>query len=147
MRLKSMQRQLPMWPVDSYDHALMHAAKAVGRLADMGADRDDEFQRYQDQLNAELDAYEATLPKSDEPRGARGTPPASNVTPPRFADRDEVAKFAADLVVCALKIAQACPSGKFDLESAVIARVREKCGAAAFPDAEPAPTSTPPRSG
>lgn len=40
--------------------------------------------------------------------------------------RYKIQDWVADLVICAMRMANTCPTGKFDLESAVLARTKEK---------------------
>ena len=71
-----------------FEHAFVHASKAVGRLAAIIDDGDHKNCR-------------------NYPRG-------------------EVRKFLADLVICALRMANKTPGGKVDLQEAVLARIEEK---------------------
>lgn len=42
--------------------------------------------------------------------------------------RQDVSKYLADLVICAVRLANMNPSGPINLESAVIARAKDKLG-------------------
>lgn len=41
-------------------------------------------------------------------------------------NRYKIQGWVADLVICAMRMANTCPTGKFDLESATLARIKEK---------------------
>lgn len=121
MNLRTMQRELPAWGVElgkggppapnveCFEHAVTHAMKALGRLAGMVDDAD----------HARARAGGVRLP-DEYPE-----------------DPSDVSKFAADLVVCAIKMAQTYPGGSFNLEAAVVERVRAKNPPGTFPSADP----------
>ena len=113
MDLKTMQSELPEWHVDEFGHAVTHGLKALGKLAGMVDDIDHAVKTCR----------------------VRGTDTERIVEFDACPSSDLVARYAADLVVCALKMAQTCPSGVFDLEAAVVSRVREKNTPGAFPSA------------
>lgn len=101
MNLKDIQVQLP-WTVrysqdfrmnpqshKDFTHAILHAQKALGKLAALADDMD----------------HDKNL--------------ADNISP-------EFGKYIADLVVCALRMANEFPSQKIDLQYEVIKRIETK---------------------
>lgn len=73
-----------------FNHALLHVAKATGKLA---------------AITEELD---------HDPQFAS-----------RFSRRDG-RKFVADLIICAVRMANTMPGGEIDVTEAVIERIKEK---------------------
>jgi hypothetical protein len=111
MNLRTMQGRLPAWGVDEFRHALTHATKALGALSSMVDDADHTAAKRG--LIQALDGGQSILvPSPDRPED--------------YPNPHDVGKYVGDLVACALKMAQRCPSGPFDLEDATIQRILEK---------------------
>ena len=80
-------------PHKDFAHALVHIAKAAGRLSEFVDDMDHRKET------------------ADDP-----------------SKRDEYAKYIADMVVCALRMANTFPGGPVDLATAVVDRLQSKNG-------------------
>lgn len=85
-----------------FSHAVLHIVKATGKLAAMSE-------------NADHDRRESSVPNG------------SVYDRTDFPLRD-VEKYAADLVICAMRLANVRPGGSFDLWGAVLRRLDDKNG-------------------
>jgi len=105
--LKDLQEAQGEWVgVNNFRHALTHVQKAGGKLAEI------------------VDDVDHALAKMRAGEGYKLAEPAAERV--LFARAEDVQKYVADLVICAMKLAETCPSGRIDLESAVADRMREK---------------------
>lgn len=90
-----------------FTHALLHVVKATGKLAAMSENADHGRRE-------SLDYVTGTRTNSDLP-----------LTDFPHAD---VEKLTADLVICAMRLANVRPGGSFDLWAAVLRRIDDKNG-------------------
>jgi len=106
MKLNDLKRLFPRFDVDTHDHVLGHVVKATGKLYGLVGDADHIGEAHMgDALMPDM-AEAFRLAEQTNGKGARA--------------------YVADLVICAAKLAELCPSGPFDLEEAVAARMNEK---------------------
>lgn len=94
----------PKFDVDTFEHVLGHVSKAAGKLHGLVGDAD----------HLEI----------DEARGARRRKAAFMTA--EEANGKAASAYIADLIICATRLAELCPSGDFDLEKAVADRMAEK---------------------
>lgn len=96
-----------------FTHALLHIVKATGKLAAMSENADHGRKESQDPTGREIgDGFGGDIPeyrRTDFP----------------LADCE---KLTADLVICAMRLANVRPGGAFDLWSAVLRRIDDKNG-------------------
>jgi hypothetical protein len=115
MHIKLLQAAQRPWNVNTFQHALFHAAKAVGNLAGLVDDADHLLARRSSPVE----------PGDFDPAIHNAAAEAAAFAA-AFDPGGEGRKFVADLVAIALKLASEYPGGAFDLERAVVDRMREK---------------------
>lgn len=104
MRLNDVKDLFPRFDVDTYEHVLGHVSKAAGRLHGLSGDAD--HIEHGTRSNDATRAWAFEQAEAANARAARA--------------------YIADLIICAAKLADLCPSGPFDLERAVADRMAEK---------------------
>lgn len=105
MQIRELKALFPQFDVDTFEHVLGHVSKAAGKLHGLVGDAD-HIQEAADEAGA-------------VERGvAFGRAEAAN--------GKSASAYIADLIICAAKLAELCPSGKVDLEQAVADRMAEK---------------------
>lgn len=103
MNINDIKDMFPRFNVDTFEHVLGHVSKAAGKLHGLVGDAD----HIQQQSRLGIERRTAFDIAED------GNGKAASV-------------YIADLIICAAKLAELCPSGAIDLEQAVAARMAEK---------------------
>jgi hypothetical protein len=106
MEVNDLKKLFPRFNVDTYDHVLGHIAKALGRLYALSGDAD------------HIQASHPGMSREEAFRQAE----QNNVS---VCDKTAEA-YISDLGICMAKLSELCPSGAFDLEKAILARMAEK---------------------
>lgn len=101
MKINDLKTLFPRFAVDTFEHVLGHVSKAAGKLHGLVGD-------------------------ADHIREARRTLDASAFGMAEGANGKAASAYIADLIICAAKLADLCPSGEIDLEKAIADRMAEK---------------------
>lgn len=102
MNIKKTSEKVPQFDVETFEHALGHVSKAVGKLHGIVGDAEHICKVH----------------------GGGSYARSAFVQAETLSNPAHV--YIADLVICAMKLAALCPSGAFDLEQAVTDRLAEK---------------------
>ncbi len=110
MNVNDLKSLFPRFDVDTFEHVLGHVSKAAGKLHGLVGDADHIQEHNGRATGGGSDDYPRDV-AFHEAEKANGK--LANV-------------YIADLIICAAKLANLCPSGEFDLEQAVADRMAEK---------------------
>src|SRR4051812_12376370 len=118
MRINDIKTLFPRFNVDTFEHVLGHVSKAAGKLHGLVGDADHIEAARSAVRAAQIVTQGEALVGADSERDVA------------FREAEEAngkaaRAYIADLIICAAKLAQLCPSGEFDLEQAVVDRMAE----------------------
>lgn len=106
MKVGELKDLFPRFPVDTFEHVLGHVSKAAGKLHGLVGDSEH--------------IVEINHGKKIHQRCGDAFAQAEK-------DNGKAASvYIADLIICAAKLADLCPSGEIDLEAAIKDRIAEK---------------------